>query len=79
MTDDAGRLLERVRALRNPRYPDALALLGTHARATAAVAELEAAGLLEHRTNGQLAYLGPSILTDRRRAVAEAVRQVPES
>ena len=77
MTDDADRLLERIRALRNPRYPDALALLRTHERARAAVAELEAAGLLEHRTNGQLAYLGPSILTDRRRAVADMAK-VPD-
>lgn len=54
MSEDAVRLLARVRQLKSPRYPDAYKLLGSHERAMAAVHELVELGLLEHRNNGAL-------------------------
>ena len=52
--NDAARLWRRIHELRNPKYPDAYKLLGTHSRAIAAVKELEERGLIEHRNNGTL-------------------------
>jgi hypothetical protein len=68
LSDDAAAVFARIRAMRDPRYPDAYKLLGNHPRALAAVTELVAAGLIAHRDNGRLDYLGPAIVHNRETA-----------